>query len=190
MGPQLPPPKSGQTPNFWPIFIVAKRLDESRWHLAWRWGLGPSYIVLDGDPAPLPQKENVARDRRTDRHARPIYISRRLRPFLLSPYGCMHQDATWYGGRPRPRRHCVRWGPSYPQNRGHTHHHPVFGRCLLWPNGWVDEDATWYGSRPRPRPIVIDAVPALRETGTAAPHVFGRCLLLPRSPISATAELL
>jgi len=26
--------------------------------------------------------------------------------------GCMDQDATWYRGRPWPRRHCVRWGPS------------------------------------------------------------------------------
>ena len=26
----------------------------------------------------------------------------------------MHQGATWYGGRPRPRRLCVRWGPSLP----------------------------------------------------------------------------
>jgi len=24
----------------------------------------------------------------------------------------MDDDATWYKGRPRPRRHCVRWGPS------------------------------------------------------------------------------
>jgi len=24
----------------------------------------------------------------------------------------MDQDATWYGGRPRPWPHCVRWGPS------------------------------------------------------------------------------
>ena len=36
----------------------------------------------------------------------------------------------------------------------------------------------------------IDGVPALRERGTAAPHLFGPCLLWPRSPISATAELL
>jgi len=26
----------------------------------------------------------------------------------------MDQDATWYGGRPRPRQHCVRLGPSSP----------------------------------------------------------------------------
>ena len=41
----------------------------------------------------------------------------------------------------------------------------------------------------RPGHIALDGVPTLRETGTAAPHVFGRCLLLPRSPISATAEI-
>jgi len=26
-------------PNFQPMSIVAKRLDGSRWHLAWRWAL-------------------------------------------------------------------------------------------------------------------------------------------------------
>jgi len=40
MGTKPPPPKKGgRAPNFRPIFIVAKRLDESRWHLAWRWAL-------------------------------------------------------------------------------------------------------------------------------------------------------
>jgi len=29
-------------------------------------------------------------------------------PCLLWPNGWMHQDTTWYGGRPRPRRHCLR----------------------------------------------------------------------------------
>ena len=66
----------------------------------------------------------------------------------------MHQDATWYGGRPRPTRHCVRCGPSY--RKRHTHRHPIFGPCLLWPNGWMDDDAAWYGSRPRPSHIVLD----------------------------------
>jgi len=42
-----------------------------------------------------------------------------------------------------------------------------------------------------PGHIVLDGVPALRKIGTAAPpHLFGPCLLWPRSPISATAELL
>jgi len=30
------------------------------------------------------------------------------------PSGWTDQDATWYGGWPRPRRHCARWGPSSP----------------------------------------------------------------------------
>jgi len=39
-------------------------------------------------------------------------------PRLLWPNDCMDQDATWYGGRPRPTRHCVRGEPSYPQKKG------------------------------------------------------------------------
>jgi len=40
MGTQ-PPPQKGWSPlpNFRPVSIVAKRLDGSRWHLAWRWAL-------------------------------------------------------------------------------------------------------------------------------------------------------
>jgi len=41
-----------------------------------------------------------------------------------------------------------------------------------------------------PGQIVLNGVPALRERGTAAHRLFGPCLLWPRSPISATAELL
>ena len=34
----------------------------------------------------------------------------------------MDQDVTWYGARPRPKPHRVRWGPSSPprKNRGHN----------------------------------------------------------------------
>ena len=39
-------------------------------------------------------------------------------PYLLWPNSCMDQDATWYGGRPRPRRLCVRWGPRSPSQKG------------------------------------------------------------------------
>ena len=39
-------------------------------------------------------------------------------PVLLWPNGCMHQNTTWYGARPRPRRLCVRWGPSLPPQKG------------------------------------------------------------------------
>ena len=32
----------------------------------------------------------------------------------------MDQDATWYGGRPRFTRHCVRLGPSSPPLKGYS----------------------------------------------------------------------
>ena len=48
-------------------------------------GLGPDRIVLDGDPAPLPQK----------RVEPPIFG-----PCLLWPNGWMDEDGTWHGGRP------------------------------------------------------------------------------------------
>jgi len=31
--------------------------------------------------------------------------------------GWMDQDVNWYGGRPRPRRHCVRWRPRSPPRK-------------------------------------------------------------------------
>jgi len=111
-------------------------------------------------------------------------------PCLLWPNGWMDQDATWYGSRPRPRRHCVRWGPSSPPLKGHRTPSPIFGQCPLWPNGWMDEDATWYGSRPRPRPYCIRRGSSSPQKGQSSPPLFGPCLLWPRSPISATAELM
>jgi len=33
---------------------------------------------------------------------------------VLWPNGWMDKDATWYGGGPRPRRQCIRWGSSPP----------------------------------------------------------------------------
>jgi len=63
-------------------------------------GLSPGDFMLDGDPAP-PQKGSGATS--------PIFG-----PFLLWPNGWMHQDATWYRGRPQPRGLCVRWGPRPP----------------------------------------------------------------------------
>jgi len=60
-------------------------------------GLDPGHIVLDGDQSPPPPKKG----------APPIFGS-----YLLWPNGWIDQDTTWYGGRPRPRPHCVRWGLS------------------------------------------------------------------------------
>jgi len=112
-------------------------------------GLGPDDFVLDGDPAPPPKGGGATS---------PIFG-----PFLLWPNDWMHQDATWYGGRPRPTRHCVRYGPSYPQKKMAHPRHPIFGPCLLWPicqmAGWMK---TPLGTEVNlgPGHIVLDWVPA------------------------------
>ena len=97
-------------------------------------GLSSGDFVLDGDPTSPPLKG---------------HSPHKFRPMSVVAKRLDGLDGTWYGVGD-----CVRWGTSYPQNRGHTHDHPVFGR-LLWPNGWMDEDATWYGSRSGPRPHCI-----------------------------------
>jgi len=60
----------------------------------WHGGNRPSRFGLDGDSA-LPS---------TKGHSFPIFG-----PCLSWPNGWLDQDATWYGGRPRPRPRCVRW---------------------------------------------------------------------------------
>ena len=80
--------------------------------------LGPGDIALDRDPAPLKGAQDP-----------PL-----CGPCVLWPKGWMDEDATCYRGRPQPRPHCVRWGPSSPL-KGVQQLHPLFGRCLLWPNG-------------------------------------------------------
>ena len=60
----------------------------------------------------------------------------------------MHQDATWYGGRPQPKRLCVSWGPSPLLQKGQSP--PIFGPRLSSLDGCMDQDDTWYGGRPWP----------------------------------------
>ena len=74
--------------------------------------LGPGHIVLAGVPA--------LRERGT---AAPTLFG----PSLLWLNGWMHQDGTWYGGRPQPRRLCVRWGPSpLPKRAQPPNFRPMF----------------------------------------------------------------
>jgi len=67
-------------------------------------GLGPGHIQLAGNPSPLPKGVQP-----------PIFDLYQLRP-----NGCMDQDATWHGGRPRTRRLCVRWEHRPSPKRGHS----------------------------------------------------------------------
>jgi len=72
-------------------------------------GLGQHDIVLDGDPVPPPAKP----DRTPNFWLVSIFGS-----CLLWPNGWMDQRGTWHGGRPRPRPHCARWGPSSLPEKG------------------------------------------------------------------------
>jgi len=70
-------------------------------------GLCPGHIVQDGDPAPPPQKMR----------AEP--------PLNFWPMSFVAKQLDGsryhlYGGRPRPRPHCVRWGPAPPPKNGHA----------------------------------------------------------------------
>jgi len=104
-GPSSPPQKGGTAPNFRPMSIVPKRLVDQD-ALGMEVGLGPGHIVLDGNLLPFPKKGT-----------QPPTI---FGPCMLWPNGWMDQNATWYKDRPRPRPHCVTWGPSSPSHKGHS----------------------------------------------------------------------
>jgi len=86
-------------------------------------GFGSGHIVLDGDPAPLHQRGTP-----------PIFG-----PYMLWSNGCTDQDDTWYGGRPRPRRLCIRWGPRSPSPKRGGASSPIFGPCIYCGQtaGWI-----------------------------------------------------
>ena len=103
-GDPVPFPKMGRSPP--PQFSANLYCDQTaaciKMPLGIERGLSPEDFVYDGTQ-PLPKKG-----------AEPPIFG----PCLLRPNGCMDQDATWYGGRPRPTLHCVQCGPRCPQKKG------------------------------------------------------------------------
>jgi len=94
-------PKNRAEPlKFRPISNCAQTDESIKMPFGMEVGLSPGNFDFNGEPAPPTPKKGAEP---------PIFG-----PCLLWPNGCMDQDAAWYGGRPRPRRHCVRWGPSSP----------------------------------------------------------------------------
>ena len=80
----------------------------------------------------------------------------------------MDQDASWYGDRPRPTRHCVRWESSYLSPKGA---HPQFGanvRCGQTA-GWMKAPLDTEVDLGLGHVTVLDGFTALCERGTAAP---------------------
>jgi len=223
MGSQPPSPQRewSTLPNFPPMSIVAKRLDQDgTWHGARPWS--SPHCARWGHSSPAEKKGTEP----------PIFG-----PSLLWPNGWMHQDATWYGGWPQPRRLCVRWGPSHLPQKGQSptqfSAHVYCGQTAAWIKmllgtevglGLRDIVFNVHPATPRkrgtptstqflahvycgqmagwmktalgmevelgPGHIVLDGVPGPPKGAQQPPPLFGSCLLWPRSPISAIAELL
>jgi len=151
-GPSRPFPKRDAVPNFRCTSIVVKRLHIwIKMSLGTEVGLGLRGIVLDVDPARQPLKvhslqlsANVRCGQTAEWTKMPLGTAVNLGPgdFVFDgdpatprkkANGWMHQDATWYGGRPQPRQLCGRWGPSRPPQKGAEP--PIFGPRLLWSKG-------------------------------------------------------
>jgi len=82
------PKKGGRAPQFSVHFYCGQTTGCIKMPLGMEVGLSSSDFVLDGEPAPLPKRGQS-----------PLIFG----PCLLWPNGWMDKDATWYGGRPRPR---------------------------------------------------------------------------------------
>ena len=109
-GNPAPSQKRGGTPQFSAHVYCGQTAGWIKMPLGTQVGLSPDDIVLDGDPAP-PKKGHSPQ-------------------FSAHAYcGHMYQDTTWYGGRPWPRRHCVRWGPALPPLKGHSPQFSANIRC-------------------------------------------------------------
>jgi len=100
--------------------------------------LGPSHIVLDGDPAPPPQRGTAPN----------------FRP-MLWPDGWLDQDATLYLGKPWPRQHCVRWEGTDLNFRPMS----VVAKRM------DGSRCHWYGGRPQTRPHCVRWGPSPPKTG-------------------------
>jgi len=90
----------------------------------------------------------------------------------------MNQDAAWYGGRPRPRLHCVRWGSYTLVRKGAQR--PHFSACAYSGQtaGWIKMPlgtVVGLGSGD----VVFDEDPVLPHTerGTAVSPTFRPTLL-------------
>jgi len=119
-------------------------------------GLGPVYIVLDGDTAPLPKKGQ------SPPNFPPIFI-------VAKRHDASRCRLVWRQASAQASLYEMGTQPLTPKG---AEPHPIFGLRLSWPIGCVDQDAAWYGSRPRPRPHCTGRGHSSRERGTAAPPSF------------------
>ena len=105
-GPSFPSPKGHSPAQFSANVHCGQTAGWTKMPLGMKVGLSPGDFVFDGDPATTEKGHN--------------HPNRIFGPYLLWPNGWMDQAATWYRGKPRSRRRCVRWGRTVaaPPKRG------------------------------------------------------------------------
>ena len=84
--------------------------------------LGPSHIVLDGEPAPLAK-----------RGQNPPQFSAHF--YCRQTAGCIKMPLGMEVGL-GPGVFMLDGDPASPSLKGHSP--PIFGQCPLWPNDWMD----------------------------------------------------
>ena len=102
-------------------------------------GLGPGHIVLDGDPAPPPQRGTAPRQFLA--HICCGQMAAWIKMSLGMELGLGQGDFVLDGDHAPP--------PQKGRNP------QIFGPCLLRPNGWMDEAGTWHGGTPQPRRLCV-----------------------------------
>jgi len=109
MGTQ-PPPQKGADPQFSAHVYCGQTAGWIKMSLGTEVNVASGDVVLDGVTAPHFRFMSI--------------VAKRLD-------GWRRHLVRKYRSRPRPRRHCIRQGPSSPR-KGHSCS-PLFGPCLLWP---------------------------------------------------------
>ena len=139
-------------------------------------GLGPGDFVFDGDPAP-PEKGH------------------KPSPTQFLAHFCCRQTAGWIK---MPLGTEVHLGPGDVVLDGNAAPAPSLKGALpqYSIHVYCGQTARWMKTQLGTHVdlgvgyIVLDGDPAPPRKGHSSPPLFGPCLLWPRSPISATAELL
>jgi len=111
VGTQLPSPKSGQNPQFSVHLYCGQAAGCIKMPLGMEVGFSPGDCVLDGDPAPSSQRGGAPQ------FSAHVYCGQ-----TAAENGCsLHQDTTWYRGRPRPTCATLCYmGISSPPLKGNT----------------------------------------------------------------------
>ena len=100
------PPKGSRAPKVLAHICCGQIAAGVKMPLGMEVGLGPGVFVLNGDPAPPPKRGIPTPPNFFSAHVYCGYTAGWIKIVVV-----MDQDATWYGGRPKRRRLCVRWEP-------------------------------------------------------------------------------